>query len=88
MIDGPSTRLRHFRFRTGDRKINANGFETGGRDSGQLHVHAGLLMRLVKNIHATLPSYATTVPILNAQHGMPAQSGITLNTGAADAAGR
>ena len=46
-------------------------------------------MRLAKNIPAKLPSYATIAPILHAQmHVTPAQRGITLNTGAADADGR
>ena len=93
LIDGRSTRTTQFRFRTGDRKINAKGCETGGRDNGQSDVHQSdvqqsLLMRLVKNIHATLPSYATIAPILHAQHVTPVQSGITHNTGAADATGR
>jgi hypothetical protein len=88
MIDGPPPRTTQFRFRTGDRKINAKGFETGSREHGQSHAHQGLLMRLVKNIHATLPSYATIAPILHAQHVTPAQRGITLNIGAADATGR
>jgi hypothetical protein len=88
MIDGPSIKPRQFRFRTGNRKIDANGFASGGRDIGQYHVHPGLLMRLAKNIPATLPSYATIAPILHAQHVTPAQRGITFRIGAADATGR
>jgi len=88
MIDGHSTKPRQFRFRTGDRKINANGFESGRRNNARNHVPAGLLMRLAENIHATLPSYATIAPILHVQHVTPAQRGITFSTGAADATGR
>jgi len=47
------------------------------------------VMRLGENIPATPPPYATIAPILHAQtHATPAQRGITLNTGAADADGR
>src|SRR5208283_4729397 len=89
MMDGASTRTRQFRFRTGDRKIDGNAGELGCSDDGGRLVREGPMMRLGKNIPATLPSYATIAPILHAQlHVTPAHRGITLNEGAADANGR
>ncbi len=88
MIDDLSIKPCQFRLRTGDRTINANGFANGGPDFGQSHVDAVLLMRLAENIHAKPPSYATIAPISHIQHVTPAQRGITLSTGAADASGR
>ena len=89
IMDGASTRTRRFRFRSGDRKIDANASELGCSDDGGGCIRDARAMRLGKNINAKLPSYATIAPILHAKLQVtPTQRGITLNTGAADADGR
>jgi hypothetical protein len=89
MIDGVPPQTRQFRFRTGDRKIDAKDFESSQLDTGKRLVREGYLMRHGKNIPATRPFYATIAPILHKQlHGTLTQRDTTLNIGAADADGR
>lgn len=67
MMRGASTQSRQFRFRTGDRRIDAGESKNRlPRDDDERPDREGSLMRLAKNIPAKLPSYATIAPILHA----------------------